>query len=104
MVKKKLEFHATAPIQSLEDNSAGASRDVWMATWGIVAIFVIVMLVLFFTGNISSITGGIVTVPPQAACPRGNAVTDLMTANQLISTGAVCEQGLLPSIKCCWWP
>lgn len=104
MVRKKLEFNATVPVQSLEDNSSGVSRDIWLATWGVVAIFLIVALILFFTGNLSSVTGGIVLVPPQNACLRGNAVADLMTANQMISTGAVCEQGLLPSIKCCWWP
>ncbi len=103
MVKKKLEFRPTAPVP-LEENTSGASRDVWLAAWGVVAIFVIVILVMFFTGNLPAITGDITLVPVQNACQRGNAVTDLRTANQFIAAGGVCEQGLLPYIKCCWWP
>jgi hypothetical protein len=101
---KKLDFKATTPV-SMDDSSSGASRDIWMAAWGIVAIFVIVILVLFFTGNLPAITGaGVTLVPEQNACLRGNAVTDLRSANQIIASGGVCEQGLLPYIKCCWWP
>jgi hypothetical protein len=104
MVKKKLEFRATTPV-AMEDDSAGASRDIWLAAWGVVAIFVIVILVLFFTGNLSTITGaGVTLVPEQNACQRGNAVTDISRANEIISSGGVCEIGLLPYIRCCWWP
>jgi len=103
MVRKKLEFPATTPVPVDEDSSAG-SRDVWLATWGVVAIFVIVVLVLFFTGKIGMTGAGVTLVPEQNACMRGNAVTDLYHANELISTGAVCEPGLLPYVKCCWYP
>jgi hypothetical protein len=103
-VKKKLDFQATSPI-ALDDDTAGASRDIWLATWGVIAIFVIVTLVLFFTGSIGAITGaGVTLVPEQNACLRGNAVTDIAHANEIISTGGICERGLLPSVKCCWWP
>jgi hypothetical protein len=103
MAKKQLEFRATAPV-TMEDDSSGSSRDVWLATWGIVAIFVIVILVLFFTGNLSTITGaGVTLVPEQNACTRGNAITDIYKANQIIASGGMCETGLLPYIKCCWW-
>ncbi|MEM4240014.1 MAG: hypothetical protein QXM31_00730 [Candidatus Woesearchaeota archaeon] len=101
---KKLDFKATAPVE-MEEDSSGSSRDIWLAAWGVVAIFVIVILVLFFTGNMPTITGaGTTLVPEQNACQRGNAVTDLSRANQIIASGGVCTQGLLPYIKCCWWP
>lgn len=103
MVKKKLEFHATTPVP-LEEERAGASRDIWLATWGVVAIFVIVVLVLFFTGYIGGITGaGVTLVPEQNACLRGNAVTDLAHKNELIAVGFTCEPGLIPYIDCCYW-
>ena len=103
--KKQLDFRASAPIPSLEDDTAGASRDVWLATWGVVAVFVIVVLVLFFTGMLGTITGaGVTLVPEQKACTQGNAVTDLHRANDMISMGAYCQSGLLPGVKCCWWP
>jgi hypothetical protein len=104
MVKiKKLQFRATTQLQA--DDSA-SSRDVWLATWGVVAIFVIVTLVLFFTGNLGTLSGAAVSeiVPEQSACTRGNAVTDLGYANNMIASGAVCEPGLVPYLKCCWWP
>jgi hypothetical protein len=104
MVKKKLEFVPTSPVPSLEEDHAAASRDIWLATWGVIAIFVIVVLVLFFTGNLGAMTGaGVTLVPEQNACLRGNAVTDIAHANDIISAGGTCEQGLLPYIKCCWW-
>jgi hypothetical protein len=104
MVRKKLEFPATTPVQPIEEDTAAASRDIWLATWGVVAIFVIVVLVLFFTGKLGMTGAGVTLVPEQNACMRGNAVTDIYHANELISTGAVCEQGLLPYVKCCWYP
>ena len=100
---KKLDFRATAPV-AMEDDSSGSSRDVWLAAWGIVAIFVIVILVLFFTGSMPITGAGITLVPEQSACQRGNAVTDISRANEIISSGGICVQGLLPSVKCCWWP
>jgi hypothetical protein len=105
MVKKKLEFQPTTPVPALEEDTAAASRDVWLATWGIVAIFVIVILVLFFTGKLGAMTGaGVTLVPEQNACLRGNAVTDIQYANRMVSMGYVCQQGLLPYVKCCWRP
>jgi hypothetical protein len=105
MVKKRLVFQPKIAVPDLEDNRSASARDIWLATWGVVAIFVIVVLVLFFTGNIGGITGaGTTLIPEQNACLRGNAITDLKHANELISAGAVCERGLLPYIKCCWWP
>ncbi len=106
MVKKKLEFHAIRPV-TLHEDHAGAARDIWLATWGVVAIFVIVILVLFFTGKLGGMTmtgAGITLIPEQNACLRGNAVTDIAHANEIISTGGVCERGLLPYVRCCWWP
>lgn len=106
MVKKikKLEFNATKPALALNDDESGASRDIWLATWGVVAIFVIVVLVLFFTGHLGGITGaGVTLIPEQQACQRGNAVTDIAHANELISVGFTCEQGLVPYIYCCYW-
>lgn len=105
MVKnKKLDFAPTEPMP-MDEDTAGASRDIWLATWGIVAIFVIVILVLFFTGNLGTFTGaGVTLVPEQNACLRGAAVTDIAHANEIIATGGTCEQGLLPYVKCCWWP
>jgi len=103
-VRKKLDFQQSEQV-ALEDDHAAASRDVWLATWGVVAIFVIVVLVLFFTGKMGAITGaGVTLVPEQNACLRGNAVTDIAHANEIISTGGVCERGLLPYVRCCWWP
>jgi hypothetical protein len=103
-VRKRLDFQPSEQV-ALEDDRAAASRDVWLATWGVVAIFVIVVLVLFFTGKIGAITGaGVTLVPEQNACLRGNAVTDIAHANEIISTGGVCERGLLPYVRCCWWP
>jgi len=103
-IKKKLEFHATTPVPFEEDH-AGGSRMVWMATWGIVAIFVIVVLVLFFTGQFNAVTGaGVTLVPEQAACQRGNAVTDIRHANEVIASGGVCTRGVIPYVRCCWWP
>jgi hypothetical protein len=104
-INKKLNFHAAAQIPSLEGDHAGASRDIWLATWGVVAIFVIVVLVLFFTGQIG-VTGaaGVALVPEQKACTRGNAVTDMGRANDMLSMGAMCESGLTPYTRCCWWP
>ena len=104
-VRKQLNFHASVPVASLEDDNQGASRDVWLATWGVVAIFVIVALVLFFTGQLNAITGaGVTLVPEQKACTQGNAVTDMHRANDMIAMGAYCQNGLLPAVKCCWWP
>lgn len=104
MVKKKqLDFKPTKQVP-VEEDSSGASRDVWLATWGVVAVFVIVVLVLFFTGKLATTGAGTTLVPEQNACLRGNAVTDIAHANEIISTGGVCEQGLLPYVKCCWWP
>lgn len=101
MVKKTLDFHATEPV-SLEENNAGAAREIWLATWGVVAIFLIVVFVLFFTGQLGTTGAGVTLVPEQNACMRGNAVTDLYHANQIIAAGGMCEQGLLPYVKCCW--
>lgn len=103
-VRKKLDFQATTPVPSLDEDHAGASRDIWLATWGVVAIFVIVVLVLFFTGKLGMTGASVTLVPEQNACMRGNAVTDIAHANEIISSGGVCETGLLPYVRCCWWP
>ncbi len=105
MARKKLEFHATAPLPDMEEDQAGASRDIWLATWGVVAIFVIVVLVLFFTGQLGTMTGaGVTLIAEQATCERGNAVTDISYANDMIARGAVCQSSQLRYVKCCWWP
>ncbi len=104
MVRKKLDFQATTPVTPMDADSSGSSRDIWLATWGVVAVFVIVVLVMFFTGNMPVTGAGVTLVPEQNACQRGNAVTDIQRANEMISAGAVCTEGLLPYVKCCWWP
>ncbi len=99
---KKLQFNATTPVP-LEQSAAGSSRDIWLATWGVVAIFVIVVLVLFFTGALGITGAGVTLVPEQNACMRGNAVTDIAHANELIAVGFTCERGLIPYVYCCYW-
>ena len=46
--KPKLKFHKTELSEALLEHSP--DHDVKLAMWGIVAIFVIVLLVLYFAG------------------------------------------------------
>lgn len=106
MARKKLEFHATTPLPDLEEDQAASSRDIWLATWGVVAVFVIVVLVLFFTGQLGTMTGaGVTLIPEQAACDEGeNAFTDISYVNDAKARGAICKRGKLHYVVCCRWP
>lgn len=46
--KPKLKFHKTELSEALSDH--GPDHEVKLAIWGVVAIFAIVLLVLYFAG------------------------------------------------------
>lgn len=104
---KKLKFRATSPARTAGDDDKGVTRDVWLATWGVVAIFLIVVLVLYFSGFLGGVfgtTGKAVVVAEQRACLKGTPVASLLEANKFIAAGYECEDGLVKGIKCCYTP
>jgi len=93
MAKARLTFKRFAPETVPDEQPDNTAK---LATIGVLAIFAIVALVVFFD---ASITGQSWTI--ERTCWEGSVPVSINEVNSFRSVGYTCVDGFLPNVKCC---